>query len=42
MALIIEDLDVKNTDVVIMQVIRAAVVMAAFPQIVNAICCVNI
>lgn len=38
MALIIEDLDVKNTDVVIMQVIRAAVVMAAFPQIVNVIC----
>lgn len=38
MALIIEDLNVKNTDVVIMQVIRAAVVMALFPQIINVIC----
>lgn len=38
MALIIEDLDVKNTDVVIMQVIRAAFVMALFPQIINVIC----
>ena len=38
MALIIEDLGVKNTDVVIMQVIRAVVVMTLFPQIVNLIC----
>ena len=34
MALIIDDL---NTDVVIMQVVRAAVVMALFPQVVNLI-----
>lgn len=38
MALIMEDLHVKNTDVVIMQVVRAAVVMAFFPQIINLIC----
>ena len=38
MALIMEDLHVKNTDVVIMQVVRAAVVMALFPQIINLIC----
>lgn len=38
MALIIEDLGVDNTDVIIMQVVRAIVVMAVFPQIVNAIC----
>lgn len=38
MALIIDDLDVKNTDVVIMQVVRAAFVMAFFPQIINLIC----
>ena len=38
MALIMEDLHVKNTDVVIMQVIRAAVVMTLFPQIINVIC----
>lgn len=38
MALIMDELDVKNTDVVIMQVIRAAVVMALFPQIVNLVC----
>ena len=37
MALIIDDLNVKNTDVVIMQVVRAAVVMALFPQVVNLI-----
>ncbi len=40
MALIIDDLNVKNTDVVIMQVIRAAFVMAFFPQIINLICCI--
>lgn len=38
MALIMEDLHVKNTDVVIMQVVRAAVVMALFPQIINLVC----
>lgn len=38
MALIIDDLNVKNTDVIIMQVIRAAFVMAFFPQIINLIC----
>lgn len=38
MALILDDLDVKNTDVIIMQVIRAAFVMAFFPQIINLIC----
>ena len=38
MALIMEDLHVRNTDVVIMQVVRAAVVMALFPQIINLIC----
>ena len=38
MALIMEDLNVRNTDVVIMQVVRAAVVMAFFPQIINGIC----
>ena len=41
MALIMEDLHVKNTDVVIMQVVRAAVVMALFPQIINLICFVT-
>lgn len=38
MALIIDDLNVKNTDVIVMQVIRAAFVMAFFPQIINLIC----
>ena len=38
MALIIDDMKVKNTDVVIMQVIRAVVVMTLFPQIINLIC----
>ena len=38
MSLILDDLHVENTDVVIMQVIRAAFVMAFFPQIVNVAC----
>lgn len=38
MALIIDDIGVENTDIVVMQVVRAVVVMAVFPQIVNAIC----
>lgn len=38
MALIMDDLRVQNTDVVVMQVLRAAIVMAVFPQVVNVIC----
>lgn len=38
MALIMDDMGVQNTDVVIMQVARAGVVMAVFPQIVNLVC----
>ncbi len=38
MALIMDDMGVGNTDVVVMQVLRAAIVMAVFPQIVNVIC----
>lgn len=38
MALIMDDLGVQNTDVVIMQVVRAAVVMAFSPQVVNLVC----
>lgn len=38
MALIMDDMGVENVDVVIMQVLRAAVVMALFPQIINVIC----
>lgn len=37
MALIIEDLDVRNQDVVVMQVVRAVVVMALFPQLINIV-----
>ncbi|MDO5044334.1 MAG: AbrB family transcriptional regulator [Coriobacteriia bacterium] len=37
MALIMDDIGVENTDVVIMQVVRASVVMTLFPQVVNAI-----
>ena len=37
MALIMEDLRVQNVDVVIMQVLRAAVVMALFHQKVNIV-----
>lgn len=40
MALIMDSMGIENTDVVIMQVVRAVVVMACFPQIVNAICSV--
>lgn len=39
MALISSDIGVENTDVVILQVVRAVVVMTLFPQIVNLICC---
>lgn len=38
MALIMDDMGIENTDVVIMQVVRAVTVMALFPQIVNLIC----
>lgn len=38
MALIMADMGIQNTDVVIMQVIRATVVMTIFPQIVNLVC----
>lgn len=38
MALIMDDMGIRNTDVVIMQVVRATVVMTCFPQIVNLIC----
>jgi len=37
MALISADLGVENTDVIIMQVLRAVIVMTFFPQIVNII-----
>ena len=35
MALISADLGVENTDIVILQVIRAVVVMSLFPQIIG-------
>lgn len=38
MALIMDDMGIVNTDVVVMQVIRAVTVMAFFPQIVNLVC----
>lgn len=38
MALISSDLGVQNTDVIIMQIIRAVVVMTFFPQIISLIC----
>lgn len=38
MALIMDDMGIVNTDVVIMQVVRATVVMTVFPQIVNLVC----
>ncbi len=38
MALIIDDMGIANTDIAILQVIRATVVMTTFPQIVNIIC----
>lgn len=37
MALIMDDMGIRNSDVVVIQVIRAVVVMALFPQIVNLI-----
>lgn len=37
MALISSDMGVKNTDVIIMQVLRAVIVMTFFPQIINLV-----
>jgi len=37
MALISEDIGVENTDVIIMQVLRAVIVMTFFPQLINLI-----
>jgi uncharacterized membrane protein AbrB (regulator of aidB expression) len=37
MALISADMGVENTDVIIMQVVRAVTVMTFFPQIINLI-----
>lgn len=37
MALISEELGVKNTDIIILQVVRAVVVMSLFPQIIGLI-----
>lgn len=38
MALIMDDMGAQNANVAIMQVARACVVMAVFPQIVNLVC----
>lgn len=38
MVLIIDDMGIKNTDIAVLQVIRATVVMTTFPQVVNLIC----
>jgi len=38
MALISADIGVQNTDVIVMQIIRAVVVMTFFPLIINLIC----
>lgn len=38
MALISSDLGVQNTDIIILQIIRAVVVMTFFPQIISVIC----
>jgi membrane AbrB-like protein len=37
MALISEDLGVENTDIIILQVLRAVVVMSLFPQIISLV-----
>ncbi len=37
MALISNDLGVENTDIIILQVLRAVIVMSLFPQIINLI-----
>lgn len=38
MALISADIGVQNTDIIVMQIIRAVVVMTFFPQIISFIC----
>ncbi|SDE42767.1 AbrB family transcriptional regulator [Sporomusa acidovorans] len=38
MALISSDIGVQNTDIIIMQIIRAVVVMTFFPQLISLIC----
>lgn len=38
MALISSDMGVQNTDIVVLQIIRAVVVMTFFPQIISLIC----
>lgn len=38
MALISSDLGVQNTDIIVLQIIRAVVVMTFFPQIISLIC----
>jgi len=38
MALISSDIGVQNTDIIVMQIIRAVVVMTFFPQIISLIC----
>ena len=38
MALILEDLKIKNTDIIVMHVVRATTVIGLFPQVVNLIC----
>lgn len=38
MALVMDDLGVRNVDVVVVQAVRAIVVVAVFPQVVNAVC----
>jgi hypothetical protein len=37
MALISSDMGVENTDVIIMQVLRAVIVMTFFPQIIHIV-----
>ena len=38
MALILEDLKIRNTDIIVMHVVRATTVIGLFPQVVNLIC----
>ncbi|HIR02330.1 MAG TPA: AbrB family transcriptional regulator [Candidatus Aveggerthella stercoripullorum] len=38
MALVMDDLGVRNVDVAVVQAVRAIVVVAVFPQVINAVC----
>lgn len=38
MALVMDDLGVRNADVIVVQAVRAIVVVAVFPQVVNVMC----